>query len=111
MRLPGPWMCWEELFLDGFYLMIKILDWTNKAQRRQGTNEKSMNFAFHTQTPSYVVWKLCYLSAYSVLENIPSALQGKMTERQIHYLVKGANNVRKLVRIKIADDNDLEQAR
>ena len=48
---------------------------------------------------------------HSVLENIPSALRGKISERQVHYLVKGANNVRRLVRIKIADDNDLEQAR
>ncbi len=31
--------------------------------------------------------------------------------RQVHYLVAGANGVRKLVRVKIADDNDLEQAR
>jgi len=29
----------------------------------------------------------------------------------VHYLVAGANGVRKLVRVKIADDNDLEQAR
>ena len=36
---------------------------------------------------------------------------GKLSERQIHYLVRGANGVRKLVRVKIADDNDLEQAR
>lgn len=48
---------------------------------------------------------------HSVLENMPSTLRGKISERQVHYLVKGANNVRKLVRIKIADDNDLEQAR
>lgn len=34
-----------------------------------------------------------------------------MSERQVHYLVRGANNVRRLVRIKIADDNDLDQAR
>ena len=42
---------------------------------------------------------------------MPMALRGKLTEKQVHYLVSGANNVRKLVRIKIADDNDLEQAR
>ena len=48
---------------------------------------------------------------HSVLENMPDSLRGKITERQVHYLVKGANNVRRLVRIKIADDNDLEQAR
>ena len=48
---------------------------------------------------------------HSVLENMPESLRGKITERQIHYLVAGANSVRKLVRIKIADDNDLEQAR
>ena len=48
---------------------------------------------------------------HSVVENMPDNLRGKLTERQVHYLVKGANNVRKLVRIKIADDNDLEQAR
>jgi hypothetical protein len=48
---------------------------------------------------------------HSVVEHIPEALKGKITERQIHYLVAGANSVRKLVRIKIADDNDLDQAR
>ena len=42
---------------------------------------------------------------------MPDALRGKLTERQVHYLVAGANSVRKLVRIKIADDNDLDQAR
>ena len=42
---------------------------------------------------------------------MPDALRGKLTERQVHYLVGGANSVRKLVRIKIADDNDLDQAR
>ena len=47
----------------------------------------------------------------SVVENMPMALRGKLTEKQVHYLVSGANNVRRLVRIKIADDNDLEQAR
>jgi len=48
---------------------------------------------------------------HSVVENMPDALRGKLTERQVHYLVGGANSVRKLVRIKIADDNDLDQAR
>ena len=50
-------------------------------------------------------------TAASVLDSVPENLQGKLTERKIHYLVAGLNNVRKLVRIKIADDNDLEQAR
>jgi hypothetical protein len=48
---------------------------------------------------------------HSVVENMPEEFRGKLTERQIHYLVAGANNVRMLVRIKIADDNDLEQAK
>eukprot|EP01038_Epipyxis_sp_PR26KG_P009406 gene9406-12667_t len=48
---------------------------------------------------------------HSVVENMPESLRGKLTERQVHYLVAGANGVRKLIRIKIADDNDLEQAR
>lgn len=48
---------------------------------------------------------------HSVVENMPDEFRGKLTERQVHYLVAGANEVRKLVRIKIADDNDLEQAR
>lgn len=43
------------------------------------------------------------------MKNVPSELRGKITERQVHYLVNGANNVRQLVRIKIADDNDLLQ--
>ena len=45
----------------------------------------------------------------TVMKNVPSELRGKITERQVHYLVNGANNVRQLVRIKIADDNDLLQ--
>lgn len=48
---------------------------------------------------------------HSVIEAMPDEFRGKLTERQVHYLVAGANGVRKLVRIKIADDNDLEQAR
>ena len=50
-------------------------------------------------------------TAASVLDSMPENLQGKITERKVHYLVKGLNNVRQLIRIKIADDNDLEQAR
>ena len=48
---------------------------------------------------------------HSVVENMPDGLRGRISERQVHYLVAGANSVRKLVRIKIADDNDLDQAR
>jgi hypothetical protein len=48
---------------------------------------------------------------HSVVDNMPDGLRGKLSERQVHYLVAGANSVRRLVRIKIADDNDLEQAR
>ena len=45
------------------------------------------------------------------MNNIPSVLKGKITERQVRQLVSSANSVRQLVRIKIADDNDLEQAK
>ena len=48
---------------------------------------------------------------HSVVENMPDEFRGKLTERPVHYLVAGANGVRKLIRVKIADDNDLEQAR
>ena len=48
---------------------------------------------------------------HSVIESMSDEFRGKLTERQVHYLVAGANGVRKLVRVKIADDNDLEQAR
>ncbi len=47
----------------------------------------------------------------AVSDNMPDFLKGKLTEKQVHYLVTGVNTVRRLVRIKIADDNDLEQAR
>jgi hypothetical protein len=47
----------------------------------------------------------------AVVESMPDFLKGKLTEKQVNYLVTGVNTVRKLVRIKIADDNDLEQAR
>ena len=43
------------------------------------------------------------------MANIPDAIRGRVTERQVRSLVAGANNVRQLVRVKIADDNDLEQ--
>ena len=48
---------------------------------------------------------------HSVVDNMPEIVRGRISERQVHYLVAGANGVRRLVRIKIADDNDLEQAR
>lgn len=48
---------------------------------------------------------------HSVVDKMPEEFKGKLTERQVHYLVAGANGVRKLVRVKIADDNDLEQAK
>ena len=48
---------------------------------------------------------------HSVVDNMPDIMKGRISERQVHYLVGGANGVRRLVRIKIADDNDLEQAR
>ncbi len=50
-------------------------------------------------------------SVASVINTMPQSLMGKLTEKQVHYLVAGVNSVRQLVRIKIADDNDLEQAR
>ena len=39
-----------------------------------------------------------------------SQFEGKITDRDLNYLVKGANSMRRLVRIKVADDNDLETA-
>jgi len=46
-----------------------------------------------------------------VMNSAPDSLKGKLSEKQVQYLVRGANSVRQLVRIKIADDNDLEQAK
>lgn len=42
---------------------------------------------------------------------MPEDLRGKLTEKQVNYLVSGVNGVRQLIRVKIADDNDLELAR
>ena len=47
----------------------------------------------------------------TVVDNMPDYLMGKLTERQVKYLVTEVNKVRQLVRVKIADDNDLEQAK
>lgn len=47
----------------------------------------------------------------AVVDSMPDYLIGQLTERQVNYLVTGVNSVRQLIRIKIADDNDLEQAR
>jgi hypothetical protein len=46
----------------------------------------------------------------SVVDHMPEELRGKLTEKQ-DYLVSGLNGVRQLIRVKIADDNDLELAR
>lgn len=46
----------------------------------------------------------------SVDENTPPELKGKITNEQLKFLVGGVNGVRQLVRVKIADDNDLETA-
>jgi len=37
-------------------------------------------------------------------------ISDKISSKKINYLVKGANSMRKLVRVKVADDNDLETA-
>ncbi|CAE7457352.1 unnamed protein product [Symbiodinium microadriaticum] len=50
-------------------------------------------------------------SVHSVVASMPDYLRGRLTERQVNYLVSGVNGVRQLIRVKIADDNDLEQAR
>jgi len=47
----------------------------------------------------------------SVLNNVPEFLQDKIPRNIISDFVFRLNNIRKLVRVKIADDNDLEQAR
>lgn len=47
----------------------------------------------------------------SVVDHMPDYLRGKLTEKQVNYLVSGLNGVRQLIRVKIADDNDLAQAR
>ena len=39
-----------------------------------------------------------------------SQFAGKISDRDLNYLVQGANSMRRLVRIKVADDNDLETA-
>ena len=46
----------------------------------------------------------------SVDDKTPPELRGKITAEQLKYLVSGVNGVRQLVRVKIADDNDLETA-
>ena len=48
--------------------------------------------------------------AKEALENIPLDLRDRISDKEISYLVRGANSVRKLIRVKIADDNDLNQA-
>lgn len=47
----------------------------------------------------------------SALETMPPEFRAHIAEDMVNYLVRGANTVRRLVRVKIADDNDLEQAR
>jgi hypothetical protein len=48
-------------------------------------------------------------TVHQVVAAMPAAIRGKLTEKQVQYLVSGLNSVRQLVRVKIADDNDLEQ--
>jgi hypothetical protein len=37
--------------------------------------------------------------------------RSRISDKEVAYLVRGANSVRKLIRVKIADENDLNQAR
>ena len=46
-----------------------------------------------------------------MLSQAPEPICSRLTEREAQDLIEGANSVRRLVRIKIADDNDLETAR
>lgn len=43
-------------------------------------------------------------------DNVPDHFRPQISNKEINYLVQGANSVRKLIRVKIADDNDLNQA-
>ena len=48
--------------------------------------------------------------ARAVLANAPEIVRDRLSDKEIQYLVRGANSVRKLIRVKIADDADLDQA-
>lgn len=49
--------------------------------------------------------------AREAIENIPQELRHRVNDKEVAYLVRGANSVRKLIRVKIADDNDLMLAK
>jgi hypothetical protein len=49
--------------------------------------------------------------AREVMTSLPPAVKQKLSDKEVNYLVKGANSVRRLIRVKIADDNDLNQAK
>ena len=42
---------------------------------------------------------------------VPEFARDRLTEKEVQYLVRGANSVRRLIRVKIADDADIDQAR
>ena len=48
--------------------------------------------------------------AREVMASLPPAVKQRLSDKEVSYLVKGANSVRRLIRVKIADDNDLNQA-
>ena len=45
-----------------------------------------------------------------VLRAMPPDIRQQIGDKELAYLVRGANSVRRLIRVKIADDNDLNQA-
>jgi len=47
----------------------------------------------------------------ALLSDAPDFIKENFSVKEAQYLVKGADSVRRLVRIKIADDNDLETAK
>jgi hypothetical protein len=47
----------------------------------------------------------------AVLANLPDEIKSTLSDQAVTSLVVGANRVRQLVRVKMADDNDLETAR
>ena len=42
---------------------------------------------------------------------MPADVRRQLGDKDVGYLVKSANSVRRLIRVKIADDNDLNTAR
>ncbi|GMH77292.1 hypothetical protein TrRE_jg5189 [Triparma retinervis] len=89
---------------------LLFMDQIEKRAKEAGVTKGALSrFVLPFDSETYVTDQAAPFKK-SGLSTEGSLFEGKISDRDLNYLVKGANSMRRLVRIKVADDNDLETA-